>query len=221
MSCFIISSNNNLLCLVFQVFVKTLTGKTITLDLESCDSIQSVKQKVQDKEVCNLRLCCCLWYIACVFCTLTINQAFISYFLSCFDLFRLVYTSWTTLLHPLICWALLCVSQGIPVNQQRLVYSGKQLMEGHLLSDYGIQKECTIQILLRLRGGSGAKDRPRRASSGATFHHIFLGTWLVCFLLDLLQFFVFYAWSSDAIVSFTFFLLIILMIDFTSFFIVT
>ena len=33
-----------------QIFVKTLTGKTITLDVESSDSIENVKQKIQDKE---------------------------------------------------------------------------------------------------------------------------------------------------------------------------
>ena len=34
-----------------QIFVKTLTGKTITLDVEASDTIESVKQKIQDKEV--------------------------------------------------------------------------------------------------------------------------------------------------------------------------
>ena len=33
-----------------QIFVKTLTGKTITLDVEKADTIESVKQKIQDKE---------------------------------------------------------------------------------------------------------------------------------------------------------------------------
>ena len=33
-----------------QIFVKTLTGKTITLDVEGADSIESVKQKIQDRE---------------------------------------------------------------------------------------------------------------------------------------------------------------------------
>ena len=34
-----------------QIFVKTLTGKTITLDVEPSDTIDNVKQKIQDKEV--------------------------------------------------------------------------------------------------------------------------------------------------------------------------
>jgi ubiquitin len=33
-----------------QIFVKTLTGKTITLEVEAADTIESVKQKIQDKE---------------------------------------------------------------------------------------------------------------------------------------------------------------------------
>ena len=33
-----------------QIFVKTLTGKTITLDVEPSDTIENVKQKIQDKE---------------------------------------------------------------------------------------------------------------------------------------------------------------------------